>query len=101
MRVNSHESFHQLSSSIINSGQTRTRVDESTSRVTTNKRKLSSTLMKMLSTFKDDERALESMGVHAEFQATQGCESLNSHQLSSSFGLGLTNIVMKELTEPE
>ena len=78
MRVDSHESFRQLSSTIVNSGQTRTRVVESPSRVTTNERKLSSTLMKNLSTFKVDESARESMRVHESFWPNES-ESLNSH----------------------
>ena len=46
MKVDSHESFRQLTSNMINSGQTITKVVESPSRVTTNERKLSSTLLK-------------------------------------------------------
>ena len=78
MRVDSHESFRQLSSNIVDSVQTRTRVVESPSRVTTNERKLSSTLMKNLSTFKVNESAQESMRVYESFRPNES-ESLNSH----------------------
>ena len=50
-----------------------------------NKEKLSSTVMKNLSTLKVCESAWESMTVHESFRPNES-ESLNSHQLSSSFG---------------
>ena len=57
MRVDCHDSFRQLSSTITNSGQKRTRVYKSSSRVNKNERNFSSTLMKNLSTFKVDQSA--------------------------------------------
>ena len=82
LRVDSHESFHQLSSTIINLDQTRTRIIESPSRVTTNERKLSLTLMKNLACSKS-MRADESA---CEFQA----KGEREFELSSLFGPGLS-----------
>ena len=67
-----------LSSPIINSGQTRTRVVKSSSRVISNEIKLSLTFMKNLSTFKVEESVWESMRVHKSFTPNES-ESLNSH----------------------
>ena len=51
------------------------------------KEKLSSTLMKNLSSFKVDESARKSMRAHEIFRPNES-ESLNSYQLSPSFGQG-------------
>ena len=53
-----------------------------------NERKLSSTLIKDLSTFKVDESARESIRMHESFRPNES-ESLNFHQLSYLFGPGL------------
>ena len=84
-RIDSHESLRQPLSTIINTGQTRTRVVESPSRVTRSLTALiNSTVMENFSTFKVDNSARESMRVDESFRPNES-ESLNSYQFSSSF----------------
>ena len=78
MRIDFLESFIKLASAIIILGQTRTRVVESLPRMTTRERKLSSTLMKNLGTFKVNKSTQESLQVHDSFRPNEH-ESLHSH----------------------
>ena len=80
MRADSRERFLSTLSTIIKSGQARKRVVESPSRLTSDERKLSSTLMKNLTTFNVDKSAQELMRVHGSFRPNKS-ESFSSHQL--------------------